>query len=182
MVLYKMVKTGILLRRFTGLVSLPLVLLTGAGCTMPGAPQTLDEEQLGAISERVTQSQPGMEAALRADTKSCEGLCQHMSLDLSPRKANYKAVDLGLAIYETDLALTAENITAIEYCFDWRHWTQEEVQYLDARLGEVRGLGYGGVLRNAAEQRPTYNCYSFASISGREQLATFLRVQGAIAD
>lgn len=67
----KMVKTGILLRRITGLVLLSLTLATGAGCTMPGAPQTLDEEQLGVISERVTQSQPGLEAALRADTKSC---------------------------------------------------------------------------------------------------------------
>lgn len=177
-----MVKTRILLRRITGVVLLPLILAAAAGCTTPGAPKALDEEELGAISQRVTQSQPGLEASLRADTKSCEGLCQRMSLDLAPRTADYSAVDIGRAIYESDQALMGRKITAFEYCFDWRDWTPAQMQYLDARLGEVRGLGYGGVLRNAEEQRPAYNCYSFASISGREQLGTFLRDQGAIAD
>ncbi|WP_220033918.1 hypothetical protein [Arthrobacter psychrolactophilus] len=119
--------------------------------------------------------------SLRADTKTCEGMCQHMTIDLSPRKADYSAVDIGLAIYETDQALMAEKITAFEYCFDWRKWAPEEIHYLDARLGEVRGLSYDGVRRNAQEQRPVYDCYSFASISGRELLAKYLRENGAIA-
>ncbi|ALV45727.1 hypothetical protein MB46_09750 [Arthrobacter alpinus] len=77
--------------------------------------------------------------------------------------------------------MTAQKISAFEYCFDWRSWTQEEGQYLDARLGEVRGLGYGGVLRNAQEQRPLFDCYSFASISGQEQLVKFLRKNDAVS-
>ncbi|WP_449373236.1 hypothetical protein [Arthrobacter psychrolactophilus] len=89
-------------------------------------------------------------------------------------------MDIGIAIYETDQALMAHNITAFDYCFDWRKWTQEEIHYLDARLGEVRGLDYGSTDRNAEELRPKYNCYSFASLSGKEQLVKYLRENDSI--
>ncbi|SEE02117.1 hypothetical protein SAMN04489740_0496 [Arthrobacter alpinus] len=41
--------------------SVLLMLATLAACSLPGAPKTLDEEQLESISESVTQAQPGLQ-------------------------------------------------------------------------------------------------------------------------
>lgn len=164
--------------RLAGVLALFSTLLALPGCALLGGPQHLDGELLESISARVSEAQPGLEASLHAESKTCEGLCQHVSVDLSPRTPDYSALDIGIAIHETDVALEEQQISAFKYCFDWRSWEAVDIQYLDARLGEVRGLGYNGVMRDAENQRPVYDCYSFASISGAEQLDEFLRENG----
>lgn len=44
-----------------------------------GLPESLDDKQLAEISSRVSDSQRGLDATLRAETKTCEGLCQRIS-------------------------------------------------------------------------------------------------------
>lgn len=159
-----------------------LVVAALTGCALLGGPRHLDDEDLALISTRVSDAQSGFDALVRAQSATCEGLCQHVSVDLSPRVLDYTALDIGLAIHETDVALEEQQISSFDYCFDWRNWPEAEVHYLDARLSEVRGLGYDGVFRNAEEQRPTDNCYSFASLSGAEQLGEFLAENGVGED
>jgi len=167
------------LRALTGVVLAAACVAALSGCTLFGGPETLDDDQLSAIAERVSQAQPALDAVVRAETATCEGLCQHVSVELIPRTPEYTALDVGIAIHEADVALEEKRITAFDYCFAWRDWELAEAQYLDARLSEVRGLGYGDVFRDPQEQRPMDECYSFASISGAEQLEEFVAENGA---
>ncbi|WP_460798220.1 hypothetical protein [Microbacterium sp. GXF0217] len=161
----------------------PLLLLPGlavalTGCGALGIPESLDDEALGQISERVSDVQDGLEASVRADAKPCEGLCQRIYVDLVPTTPDYTAVDIALAIHEADTALEERSISAFECCFHSNSWELADAQYLDALLLEIPALGYDA-FRDAELGRPLYDCRSFAAIDARDRLEAFLAEQGA---
>ncbi|MGX1934234.1 hypothetical protein [Microbacterium resistens] len=160
------------------LVALCGLVVVLSGCSVLGIPEGLDEDRLAAISSQVSAAQGGLDATLHGETKTCEGLCQRISVDLVPRVPDYTAVDIALAIYETDTALEEQRISAFDYCFRSNAWSLADAQYLDARLLEIPALGYGDFSRDEADSRPSYDCSSFAAIDARERLAAFLADRG----
>ncbi|MGF6824300.1 hypothetical protein M2317_003229 [Microbacterium sp. ZKA21] len=161
------------------LLLLPALAVTVTGCGALGIPESLDDEALVQISDRISEAQEGLDASVRADAKPCEGLCQRIFIDLVPRTPDYTAVDIALAIHEADTALEERSISAFEYCFHSNSWDLADAQYLDSLLLEIPALGYADAFRDEEESRPLYDCRSFAAIDGRDLLESFLAEQGA---
>lgn len=166
-------------RDSTRLLLLLPALAVLTGCSVLGIPESLDDEALGQISDRISDVQDGLDASVRADAKPCEGLCQRIFVDLTPRTPDYTAVDIALAIHEADTALEERSISAFEYCFHSNSWDLADAQYLDALLLEIPALGYVDAYRDEEESRPLYDCRSFAALDARDLLESFLAEEGA---
>ena len=166
------------LRRAVAAIAVAAASTALAGCSVLGIPQNLTADDLSEMSAAVTAAQSHLDATLTADSKTCEGLCQHVALDLVPKDDEFGPVDIALAIREADSLLDSRDITSFDVCFHSTSWDEAAAEELGMKLAEIDGLTYLADPSKPGTFRPMYDCGSFAVIDARKLLDAYLAEQG----
>nr|WP_201469271.1 hypothetical protein [Microbacterium hydrocarbonoxydans] len=166
------------LRHATALLTVVGASIALAGCSLLGIPQNLTADDLAEMSSAVTAAQTQLDATLTAESKTCEGLCQHVALNLVPKNDEYGPVDIALAIREADTLLDSRDITSFDVCFHSTSWDESAAEELGMKLAEIDGLTYLADPSKPGTFRPMYDCGSFAVIDARKLLDAYLAEQG----
>lgn len=166
------------LRRALAVLGLAVLASSVTGCSLLGIPQELTEDDLAEMSDAVSAAQSQLDATLTAESKTCEGLCQHVALNLVPKDDQYDAVDIALAIREADTLLDSRDITSFDVCFHSTSWDELAAEELGRKLAQIDGLTYLADPTEPGTFAPMYDCGSFAVIDARKLLDSYLAEQG----